>query len=58
MKEILNSDRICIKVDDYVNEFIVEIYDKFGHYVDETTLSKEDMQVFVKEMEKVSKLFE
>jgi len=50
MKDIYNSDKICVKSDDYNSEFIIEFSDTYGHYIDEIKLDKEEMKPFVDAM--------
>jgi hypothetical protein len=41
--EILNSNKIELTCDDYKMEFTLAINDVYGHYIDETKLSKEEI---------------
>lgn len=41
--EILNNDKIELTCDDYKTEFTLAINDVYGHYIDETKLSKEEI---------------
>ena len=41
--EILNNDKIELTCDDYKMEFTLAINDVYGHYIDETKLSREEM---------------
>ena len=58
MKEIYNSDKICIKCDFYGTEFILEFYDVYGHYIDEVKLSKEEIKDLLDGFEKIKTYFE
>jgi hypothetical protein len=41
--EILNNDKIELTCDDYKMEFTLAINDVYGHYIDETKLSIEEI---------------
>jgi len=41
--EILNNSKIELTCDTYKTEFTLAINDVYGHYIDETKLSKEEI---------------
>ena len=41
--EILNNNKIELTCDDYKREFTLAINDIYGHYIDETNLSREEI---------------
>lgn len=55
MKQIYNSDKLCITSDTYGREYVFEVYDSYGHYIDEVKFSKEEMVEFVDDIVKFSK---
>lgn len=57
MKDIFNSNKICVKGDDYNNEFIIEFSDVYEHYIDEIKLDMEEMKLFVKTMAELKEKF-
>lgn len=53
MDNIIETDKLSIAYDKYCNEFVVTMYDKYGHYIDETVLSKEDIGVIINGLDEV-----
>ena len=41
--ETINNDKIELSCDSYKKEFVLAINDIYGHYIDETKLSREDV---------------
>lgn len=56
MKELFNSDKICVKTDTYGREFFIDVYDKYGHYIDEVKLDKDEMREIVKGFERIKEI--
>ena len=44
MDKIIETDKLSIAYDKYCSSFLVTMYDNHGHYIDETTLSREDVK--------------
>ena len=40
---ILSNDKIELKYDEYEMEFILTVYDTYGHYIDEIILTRDDV---------------
>lgn len=44
MMNIVSNDKVEIKYDKYEREYIMTVYDNNGHYIDEVTLTKDDIK--------------
>ena len=53
MDNIIETDKLSIEYDKYCSSFLVTMYDKYGHYIDETELSKEDIGIIYKGLEEI-----
>ena len=53
MDKIIETDKLSIEYDKYCSNFLVTMYDKYGHYIDETELSKEDIGIIYKGLEEI-----
>jgi hypothetical protein len=53
MDNIIETDKLSIAYDKYCSNFIVTMYDKYGHYIDETNLSKEDIETIIKGLDEI-----
>ena len=51
--EILNNDKIELICDDYKTNFKLSIYDTYGHYIDETVLSRDEVIELYNALEKL-----
>ena len=49
---IVNNDKIELKYDKYEINYILTIYDKYGHYIDDITLTKDDVNELYAGLEK------
>lgn len=49
---IVNNDKIELKYDKYEMNYILTIYDKYGHYIDDITLTKDDVNELYAGLEK------
>ena len=49
---IVNNDKIELKYDKYEMNYILTIYDKYGHYIDDITLTKDDVKELYAGLEK------
>ena len=41
---IISNDKIELRYDKYEMVYILTVYDKYGHYIDDVSLSKEEMK--------------
>jgi 5-bromo-4-chloroindolyl phosphate hydrolysis protein len=53
MDNIIETDKLSIAYDKYCSNFIVTMYDKYGHYIDETELTKEDIGIIYKGLDEI-----
>lgn len=49
---IVNNDKIELKYDKYEMNYILTIYDKYGHYIDDIALTKDDVNELYAGLEK------
>jgi hypothetical protein len=54
---IFRSDKIEIDYDSREREFIVTIYDKYGHYIDSTKVDNDDIKELYKSLDKIKDIF-
>ena len=53
MDKIIETDKISIAFDEYCSEFKVTMYDTYGHFIDETLLSREDIATLYKGLDEI-----
>jgi hypothetical protein len=53
MDNIIETDKLSIAYDKYCSKFLVTMYDNYGHFIDETELSKEDIGIIIKGLDEV-----
>ena len=53
MDKTIETDKLIIAYDKYYSSFLVTMYDKYGHYIDETELSREDIAVLYKGLDEI-----
>ena len=53
MDKIIETDKLSIAYDKYCSSFLVTMYDTYGHYIDETELSKEDIAILYQGLEEI-----
>ena len=53
MNKTIETNKLSIAYDEYLSDFVVTMYDNFGHYIDEATLSREDMAVIIKGLDEI-----
>jgi hypothetical protein len=53
MDKIIETDKLSIAYDKYCSNFLVTMYDNYGHYVDEVKLSKEDIAIILEGLEEI-----
>lgn len=53
MDKIIETDKLSIAYDKYCSRFIVTMYDNYGHYIDETELSKEDIAILYQGLDEI-----
>lgn len=41
---IISNDKIELKYDDYEKTYTLTVYDKYGHYVDDVVLTKDEVK--------------
>ena len=41
---IISNDKIELRYDKYERIYILTVYDKYGHYVDDVNLTREEMK--------------
>ena len=44
MNNIVSNEKVELKYNDDTMEFILAVYDVYGHYIDEITLSRDDVR--------------
>jgi len=52
--DILNGNKIELTCDDYKLEYVMSIYDVYGHYIDEIKLSKEEIKELYEALKKLN----
>ena len=53
MEKLIEMEKLSISYDPYFKKYKLTIYDKFGHYIDETELSREDLKDLHTELGKI-----
>ena len=53
MENIYTNDKIEIGYDSHEKEFTVTMYDKYGHYIDDVKLNREDMKTLYESLKDV-----
>lgn len=54
MEKIVDTEKLSISYDASFKKYTLTIYDKFGHYIDETELTSEDMNELCSALKKVN----
>ena len=54
---IVSNDKIELKYDKYEMNYILTMYDKYGHYIDDITLTKDDVKELYNGLEEFKKTF-
>ena len=49
---ILSNDKMELKYDEYEMEFVLTVYDRYGHYIDEVVLTRDDVNDLFTGLEK------
>lgn len=49
---ILSNDKMELKYDEYEMEFVLTVYDKYGHYIDDIILTRDDVNELFTGLEK------
>ena len=54
---IFRSDKIEIEYDSREREFTVNMYDKYGHYIDSTKVDRDDMKALYESLNQIKDVF-
>ena len=54
---VYTSDKIEIEYDSREREFIVTMYDKYGHYIESTKVDKDDMKALYESLNEIKDVF-
>ena len=49
---IVSNDKIELKYDKYERIYIMTVYDSYGHYIDDITLSKDEVRELYEGLER------
>jgi hypothetical protein len=49
---IVSNDKIELKYDKYERVYIMTVYDSYGHYIDDITLSKDEVRELYEGLER------
>ena len=52
MEKSIELEKLSLTYDHYFKKYKLVIYDKFGHYIDETELTREDLNDLYSELGK------
>jgi hypothetical protein len=55
--DIISNDKIELKYDKYERNYTLTVYDKYGHYIDDINLTKEDVKELYEGLEENKNLF-
>lgn len=55
--DIISNDKIELKYDKYERNYTLTVYDKYGHYIDDIMLTKEDVKELYEGLEENKNLF-
>jgi hypothetical protein len=54
---IISNDKIELKYDKYERNYTLTVYDKYGHYIDDIILTREDVKELYEGLEENKNLF-
>ena len=54
---IISNDKIELKYDKYERNYTLTVYDKYGHYIDDIMLTREDVKELYERLEENKNLF-
>ena len=55
--DIISNDKIELKYDKYERNYTLTVYDKYGHYIDDIMLTREDVKELYESFEENKNLF-
>lgn len=55
--DIISNDKIELKYDKYERNYTLTVYDKYGHYIDDIMLTREDVKELYERLEENKNLF-
>ncbi len=55
--DIISNDKIELKYDKYERNYTLTVYDKYGHYIDDIMLTREDVKELYESLEENKNLF-
>lgn len=55
--DIISNDKIELKYDKYERNYMLTVYDKYGHYIDDIMLTREDVKELYEGLEENKNLF-
>jgi hypothetical protein len=55
--DIISNDKIELKYDKYERNYTLTVYDKYGHYIDDIMLTREDVKELYEGLEENKNLF-
>lgn len=55
--DIISNDKIELKYDKYDRNYTLTVYDKYGHYIDDIMLTREDVKELYEGLEENKNLF-
>jgi hypothetical protein len=55
--DIISNDKIELKYDKYERNYTLTVYDKYGHYIDDIILTREDVKELYEGLEENKNLF-
>jgi len=56
MNNIVSNDKIELKYDEYERYYTLTVYDKYGHYVDDIILTKDEVKDLYDGLENVKNI--
>ena len=55
--DIISNAKIELKYDKYERNYMLTVYDKYGHYIDDIMLTREDVKELYEGLEENKNLF-
>lgn len=56
-KNFIETEKLTISYDENAREYLLSIYDTYGHFIDDVKISKEEMKYLYEGLDKIKEKF-